>query len=98
MRFSLPDLLIAIACIAAGNFAAGWLLGHPSARPSQLLAVPLGVLIFLLVTPPIYRRFPHAAAVSPSVPALQEASAGVLESGIKMASRACKVWSLPAAC
>ena len=61
MRLSLLDLLLAIACIMCGEVAAagiGWLTGlHLSEGGQHLLGIPLGVLVFLAVTPTIYRRF-----------------------------------------
>jgi hypothetical protein len=62
MRFSLIDLLIAIACIALGCFAVagvGHLLGYEqlSQARTELFGVPVGVIFFLVFTPPIYRRF-----------------------------------------
>lgn len=62
MRFSLVDLVIWIvlellgcAVVALGARFAGH--GHLSGMTLQTLGVPLGVLFYLLFTPPIYRRF-----------------------------------------
>jgi hypothetical protein len=61
MRFSLIDLLIAIACIALGFEAVTGslhLLGVESVSQAgmQILGVLGGIVIFLLLTPPIYQR------------------------------------------
>src|SRR5882672_4545533 len=62
MRFSLIDLLIAIACIASGCLAVAgvsYLLGygHLSEARLQLFGAPVSVIFFFIITPPIYRRF-----------------------------------------
>jgi LSD1 subclass zinc finger protein len=69
MRFTLIDLLIAIACVAAGFLAgslpAHW-AGHPHLRP--LFGIPLGVLAYLTLTPPVYRRFRLRPLLVPRCP------------------------------
>jgi len=62
MRFSLIDLLIAIACIASGCLAVAgvsYLLGygHLSEARLQLFGAPVSVIFFFIITPPIYRHF-----------------------------------------
>ena len=61
MRFSLIDLLIAIACITLGCVIVGSTLHMFVSEPvsqarMQILGVPVGVIIFLILTPPLYRR------------------------------------------
>jgi hypothetical protein len=59
MRFSLIDLLIAIACMTAGCFAAAgighWMGYHLSVARQELLGIPIGIIFFITFTPPIYR-------------------------------------------
>lgn len=61
MRFSLIDLLIATACITLGCVAVACALPAFGSEPvsqvrMQILGVPVGVIIFFVLTPPIYQR------------------------------------------
>lgn len=61
MRFSLIDLLIVTACFALGCVAVAFVfhfLGYASPTQARLeiLGVPVGGIIFLALTPPIYRH------------------------------------------
>lgn len=62
MRYSLLDLFIIFSCLLAGIFAvacAGRVLGYGPLSQSRiwLVGVPLGVVLFIVLTPPLYRRF-----------------------------------------
>jgi hypothetical protein len=62
MRFSLTDLFMVIACFTLGSIAvngAGHRLGYGPLSPGRqcLFGVPLGVVFFVILTPPIYRHF-----------------------------------------
>ena len=61
MRLTLIDLLIVIACMAIGCFAAAGvahLIDYHSPEALQvLLGVPLGIIFFVVFTPPLYRHF-----------------------------------------
>src|SRR5208282_1582825 len=73
MRFSLLDLLLVIACCILGCSAAASvarLLGYGllSEIRLQLCGFPLGVLFYLVLTPPIYRRFSLLPLFLPKCP------------------------------
>ena len=81
MRFSLIDLLIAIACITLGSFAVGgvgYLTGYQLFQAgTELFVVPVGAIVGVLFPGFHTTHLPavrSSAAVSPSVPTLQEAA------------------------
>ena len=62
MRYSLTDLFICISCLSVSILAvagAGYELGYgPLSRSRMwLVGVPVGVIVYVVLTPPIYRRF-----------------------------------------
>jgi hypothetical protein len=73
MRFSLLDLLIAIAIetlsMAQVLGAAHWLgFGRQSMPVAMVLTLAVGIPLYLLITPPIYRRFGLLPLCLPACP------------------------------
>ena len=67
MRFSLIDLLVATACMTLG-FLGGDFIAVRTGPWAKLLGLPLGALLFLIVTPPLYRRFRLPPLLLPRCP------------------------------
>jgi hypothetical protein len=73
MRFSLIDLLIATACGILGYFAVlglGHILGFAQISQARvtLLGILVGLIFYLILTPPIYRHFGLLPLFLPSCP------------------------------
>ena len=77
MRFSLFDLLVAIAVFSLGVLivvaAAHWAgIAKPSIVVVELLGIPFGAVLYLFITPPIYRRFRLRPLLLPKCPHCQK--------------------------